>query len=337
MSGCVSENTVARTVSENMTVCTCHIGYYGKECSESWSWYRPIMMTVYIIELIIVIFSLVWSLIHFRELKKKSRLRPNLSTVGLGLSSLGFVLRLAYIVMPSRSVWGNIEPAPVTLVNVVLVYSVTCAWLTTCLLALGFWHDALTHKLKPQLKTRTKYIIIAISLIFLILTITGMVIILNGQILPGTFCILIPTFIVIVVMIVYTIKIKHMRGQFSITNAMRKRWIEDILSALCALWSFYFFALILYPIMSIVGKTDLIIIPSALYRILESAIAPLLVAIFDTRCLSLRNVSSKIKLDQKFDGTSNTPQSTENPFSTTANRSTANPATPLPSLDSTIV
>lgn len=246
------------------------------------------MMTIYLIELLMMILAFGWSLIHLNNLRKKGRLTINLSTIGIGISSLGYFLRMIYLVMPSRSVWGNIEPSAATLTNVFLVYSVLSLWLTTGTLAVGFWHDALTNTINPELKTRTKYFIVITSIIVFICTITGMILIFNRMIIQGSLCVLIPLFIVISLMIVYLVKIKRIKGNFSKSNQERKRWVERRMITLIVLWSIYLVGLIINPIIGMSGRSELQIVPSATYRLVEICIAPTLMAIFDTHLRSLK-------------------------------------------------
>ena len=216
----------------------------------------------------------------------------NLSKVALILNVISCTLRLVYIGLPSRAVYGSLESGTVTLVAVVLVYTSISLWLASTLLVVGFWYDAICKEMKVNLTQVTRMVVIGVSVVVALFTIVGMIMILIGLLSIGLVLILVPLIVTLIILIVYTVKIyqaKHLDGK----NEEKRRWTVTVFIVLEVVWSIYIIALVITPAFNADVMVTFSIIPSILYRLCEAAISLLLMLMFDHRLRTIRRLFGK--------------------------------------------
>lgn len=302
---CDIDNTVSVVIIEfNKTICQCHVGYYGNQCENTQRWYRPIMITIYIIELIVMIFNMIWIALYLHYLKRKGPIVMNLSTVGLLLVMIGIILRTIYLVTPSRSVWGMSESSAMTLMSVALVYSVLSLWATAGLLIIGFWAVTLTRTLSTTIRRQTIIFVSILSGIVFVLSTTGMIVIIIGSTIVGSFLVIIPIATMIITLITYTVKISRNHSELSLKNKERKLWIQKSAIALSVSWSIYFLTLVAFPIFNTLRINNFLIILSATFRLVECGVSISLLSLFDVRFRALRRQMPLLVTTQTTEQTS---------------------------------
>ena len=93
---CVVENTLSYDQQ-----CYCTQGYYGEKCEHVMSWYRPVLIILYIATTLSMVLSTFWLIIKFYIVKKEF----NLAMISLGTSSLGNIIKIIYLWLPSKIVY----------------------------------------------------------------------------------------------------------------------------------------------------------------------------------------------------------------------------------------
>lgn len=280
---CILENSVN---IDNSTGCSCQRGYYGEYCQNHYEWYGPVMIATYMVLMVTMIVSILWS--GFR-IRKFSECRLNVMFIAMILNIIACSLRIVYLVLPTRAVYGAIESNAVTLSSTFLVYASISLWLAATLLVIGFWHDALCNGMNTVLTTHTRTMVITTSTIVFIFMVVGMIFILSGSLIVGLLIVLVPLVITIIVLIVYSVKINRIKDVVGANNK-KKRWASLIFNLLNGTWILYIVSLMITPAFNSDSVAAYSIIPSILYRLCEGVISILLMLLFDHRARVLRSL-----------------------------------------------
>lgn len=289
---CHPYNTLNQFPVNNTIVCSCHRGYYGDTCEQQYEWYAPILLTVFILEGICMLSFLVWTMFRLAYIISKKTFTFNLATVSIMFNAVACALRLAYVSLPSRSVHQAIEAENITFAQIVLVHTAISLWMTTTLLVKGFWYDLFRKMQNRDITARTTAIVSSMSGLVLVGTIAGMImiVIIPGANVIGLLIILVVLISAVIMMVVYTHKVRIGSKDITGTNKHKISWTVKTFISLDVLWSLYVFANILTSVLSSSGSAPLNIIPDIMFRLCECGIVFCIMLLLDYNFNSIKYV-----------------------------------------------
>lgn len=280
---CVGENTISVIQKSNHTICDCFQGYYGERCEKQLTWYRPALITLYVLVTMSMVAHIVMSGFRFRYYYIRGY--KNLSTIVILLNSLAALLRIIYMWVPSKAVYDISSPI---LVRTILNYVSLALNVVASALLIAFWYEVLKAKMRLKTHFRTKAFAIFFAVLMVVGLIPGIVFIAHDSIFIGIVFIVTPIFtnsVFIFGVVLYMFNVKH--ELMSAKNTSRKDWVLRWLLVLCFSWLGFMTALILTVVMGDLSETFRII-PQTILQLSYVMISFSIVGSLDFKWFSLR-------------------------------------------------
>lgn len=276
--------------------CLCYQGYYGKSCQHRIEWFGTILLIFNILESIILVLCGGWTIIRGYYMLKKKRLNKLVNLI-LILTLIGTISRFVYNWLPSVTMWGAPEGKIVTIVKVIILYFNVICWLCATTLIAAFWYDVL--RLKRNITTKSKIVVLVLTLIEFIFYVIGVVLYFFEWAYLAIAGVNVLIFINIIFVIFYCVKIKNIKMKLMSTNNIaKKNWSSFLLIVVSVTWSIYLLSLLISILLSSLAQNYFLIITSCLYKICGAIINLSILLLLDYQAASLRTcINLKI-----FDG-----------------------------------
>lgn len=233
---CVIENTLSYDGQ-----CYCSQGYYGEKCEHVITWYRPFLIFLYVVTTLSMIVSTFWLIMKFYIVKKQL----NLAIISLASSSLGNLIKIIYLWMPSKIVYDvyNIDNEP----NRIIFNYISLGFeiIATALLVV-FWYELLRSRMKLKFSKTTKILAIIFSGLMIFGLVPGLWILHTTKSVFGLVLVVLPIFIIIIYLVIMTVLIILLnKEQLSEINLAKKEWVVRHLIALSGFWLLFIIGLLM--------------------------------------------------------------------------------------------
>ena len=287
---CIDHNTLSIIYGNNVTICSCHQGYYGNICQYVVPWYRSALIVLFSIVSIVYIIELFMIFSRYRYYKNKSKIFSNIILI---LTSIGILSRLFYIWFPSKAVYDIDQNTTITVTRMIINYlSITLMMISSCLLV-GFWYEIIRAKFKLKISKVTKIISIVASILMVSGLIPGLYYLANDSIIVGVSLIIIPIFVNSIFLFIITIILKRSKNKnfLSTNNINKKKWVVKFMLGLSSSWILYMVSIFMTVLFGSLHE-NYRIIPQIVLQLSNILIPFSIICSFDYNFLSIKNFSN---------------------------------------------